>query len=342
MPQALSEVGSGFGRAAELGIKMDCFGKYLLNPEFGATGDMMEDLASFDRRIGRVSVHELGGIKGTFKGRESVMADRQSVWRVAQDGSPIEPTPVADVSSKYTLFDHKDVLLKVRDAIGSRQVNFRGSVTESGNRIHGLLIFEDPKFEVPLLTLFDDYVKLGLRFRNSVDGSLTWGGSAFGIRMICCNYNMWGDLLGKVEGRHTGNVEMKFDAMLENLLERAEKLLPQVNDKAWQDELDPEKTYELMLGAHTPPSYIPLVVNRLEELEPKIAEGHFNRYTMYQAVTAFITRSQVDDQRGDWLLKNATRYISMDSAKLVKEGERIIEKNREKELEQMPLPTPAP
>lgn len=341
MPQAISEQGKGFQRAHELGVTLECFGQYIRDEriQFGATGDQLKDLAGLRKRAEVLNVHEVGTIVAQRGDLQTSMSSRQSIWRVASEGAILDqPVAIADVSERYTLFDHRDMIEKIADAVQERGVNFRGEIHERGNQMHGTIIFEDPKFDVPLLTLFKDHVKIILKFQNSVDGSLRFGGSLGGIRMICINWNLWGEILGEVFGRHTGKVEQKFSSMLDVGLDRAHKLLPVIGDKAWEDDLDPTKTYEIMLGAHTPPSYIPLIVNQLPQLEPLIAEDMFNRYTLYNAVTAFVTRSNVEESRGDWLLKSATRYLTKTQDQLVKEGEQIIAKNREKELENEPVP----
>lgn len=254
-----------------------CYGQLWEKPEFLTLEQFARtvDAAPVAHRI----IPDQKGID--FRGRSHIVVDGQYVTTV---------TP------KFHLYQHKEILMNAVEA--AKQIGLRpvGQVRHKAGRMDGHVVFTGAEEQVQLLKDTGENLAVGAKFFSSYAGDRGLGFQAFAINAICCNYNAWGKDIGQgVSTTHANatameEIEAGFRAMIATA-----GTLPAVINAAKESPIARDTLVDLLWGVRFPESAIMggkriknALVPNLAKWEPK-TEDSLNRWTVYQAGTAFLT-----------------------------------------------------
>lgn len=256
-----------------------CYGQLLENPDF-------TDLKGFEEAAKRAPLAKflepkMDGVD--FGGRRFIVTGGKFV---------------ADVSPRYTLIQHGEILMNAREAAKSIGLKPVGQLRFDGGRMHGHMLFVGAEQQVQILKDTGEDIAVGARFTNSIDGSRSISVESFGVRTICCNYNLWGyDIAGMTTTHADSTAPEQMEKAFRLMIEQSRKL-PSVINKAKEEMVRVEDVPLLLHGIRFPQAYVSRKKDRnlgtlegLRAWEPSIKANakEVSRWEVYNATTALLT-----------------------------------------------------
>lgn len=256
-----------------------CWGTLLNKPEFTDLDKLRAMVAELST-VRRVPVYaDVNGEKVEVPGYKAILDNvTNQMYSVMTDAYiPINDAevvaPIADVIQKYGL-----------KPIGRFDGRNKGRTT-------GHIIMANPEFRIKLLEDYNDYVMLGVRTRNSFTGETGYGMEIFGVRTVCLNYNLWGDLISKQWLPHTvtdPNLDAMYTKTIEAALNSSEHLrdlMHTAREKAFKE----VEVESILWGVGLPKTVIDHVSKDVYAYAPEVSTLGMNAYTLYNATTCAIT-----------------------------------------------------
>lgn len=292
------------------------FGKLLNRPQFTDLNGFREALSTLDRVITRPVFLDGGRQVEGFHAVQSEVSD--VVYSI--------PT------TRYHIVQDEEVFRPLYDYINETNIKPIGRFDGVGTgRTNGHIILANPKFKVQLLQEYDDYIMLGVRAWNSYNRETTFGAEVFGVRMVCVNYNLWGDILGKFKFTHKSTCDIileRYNFLIKTMLDNI-PILQNLCRSAFGTEIPKSEIEDLLWGAKMPIGCIDAMLDKPTQYEPMIEKLGINAWTLYNACTAYLTHARVAGAT----LVNTERYAK-DAVNILRKDEhtKLIESGRERKL----------
>jgi len=265
-----------------------CWGQLLNDPQF-------RDLAGLETAISMLDHVGLtpawhGSVDDSLSGEVTDTRKQADGWRfVVSDKSG---QPYAAVSEKYVPVQDADIVVPFVDVVRERGVQPIGRVDGVGTgRTKGHVVLANPDFKIQLLKGYDEDVMLGVRFWNSYDAGMSFGAEMFGVRTVCINYNLWGSLLGQFQARHTkelGTLAQDYAKLLDGAIDNA-PVLQNMAHNAVETVVLAQQIPDLLWGVGLGARAVDRVATGFASWAPEVARLGLNAWTVYNAVTAYIS-----------------------------------------------------
>lgn len=271
------------------GISLKCFGTLLDKPQFRTVDEMRAQLPKLDSvRLSGVWVKDRDGKLGEVKGHVAVISNMSSkVYCYASD--------------KYMAVQDMEVAEPLVDVAEERGLKPIGRFDNIGTgRTAGHVVFANPEFRVRLLEKYDDDIMLGVRMVNSYDLSSGVRLDLFGIRMVCINYNLWGEVLGSVYQAHINfdpeRLHNAISAFLNTAIDKS-RVLSGIAERALNTPVLQKEIEDLTWAISLPKGAISELSTHPEHYCPEIRALGLNAWTLYNAVTAYLTWGKPEGSR---------------------------------------------
>lgn len=244
------------------------------------------------------------------------------------------------VSGKYRIIQDVDLFQPLYNAAVDMGLKPVGSVWGVGTgTTNAMVMFNNPEFIIPTLHRFEDPIAIGFHLRNSYGVNSVFA-KAVGFRMVCCNYNWWGELLGQFAFKHfveVDDMQTSFEGVIKTALARSPQLM-EVMQNSLGTPVDKADVANLLFAVI--PDYAGLIeeiaVNPLKFC-PEIAQLGLNQFTIYNASTAGhthrMTSGNMDDYDG--VGQRLTKLLTMKQDDLLEEGRRNHKAYLEAEIKKM-------
>lgn len=234
------------------------------------------------------------------------------------------------VSDKYTLVQHSDVAEQILNGLQEADNirHWEAEIHAYKGRMYGTVIFGDREFQQ--LKEYPDPIRLGFRFANSYDKETGIQLSAFSVRMICINWQLYGEMLKKTSVKHIGQVVTKVGDFVHEILTKYSEIIPSLFQEAYNEQLQPYITpLSACKVAGIPLRYARQIVENRTDM---------TRYELYNEITAYITHEYTSNRRSSEvrameLLENANKIITMTSPQLRDAYMDLLAKEKKKERE---------
>ena len=205
----------------------------------------------------------------------------------------------ADVSHKYTLLPNEEVL-SLLGAAGFNPTQVYRS--RGGNAIHAQVL-EDKTDRNTHEIVEGDSVKVGVMVRNSIDGSLAFGGDIFTYRLLCSNGAIArGAELGSFTYKHLGERE-KLTASVKDMIERvlnAGTELIATYRMAAEISLN-QQFADQLAKTYIPDVYIPKYIDMKDRTKPKLTAAA-QSVSLWQAFN-YMTKEMWHTNRASMITK---------------------------------------
>lgn len=302
------------------------FGEKLEHPDF-------TDLGSFDTKIGDLdTVTKRPAMYKAANNRPVEVPGDYAI--VGQQKSEV----YGFVSESYQPVQDWQVLRPLYDAVQQAGVETRGVLIQSHGRLYGYVLLHDDSFKFEPQTVGEDQFVLGVRAFNSYTAETSFGAESFGVRMICGNFNIWGQVLGSVRSRHQGDLETllaKFSSMFDGMLKSVPKM-KELLENAVTVNVKAGEVEDLLWGLNVG-SRMPLAVaQEIEIFAPEVRTLGRNAYTLYNAVTAYATwQSSGAKYLGgvEDVSRAAMKLLTENHDTLIADGRKAREEYEEKQRE---------
>ena len=248
-------------------------------------------------------------------------------------------------SLKYTPVQDEDVFRPLVEAAELSNLTPIGRFDGIGTGMtHGHVVFANPEFKIRLLEDYDDYIMLGLKVTNSYDKMSSVNIEVFGVRTVCVNYNLWGDLFSSILQKHVGIDRESLIHTIETALDEMVKKSPVVSrqiQKARDDLVIEADVPDLLWAINLPKRSIDEIISRPSYYCREMDALGLNKWTLYNAVTAYITwgKQRSGDQLNTTIrqTKEAVDLLTMAQSDLIKKGreKRLEAEEKEKEKEKV-------
>lgn len=276
------------------------------------------ELEEVKNQLARASIHpvhaELGrsiendGTERGDGGDYERIGDRRVIWNNRAD------RPSYFASNEYELSQHREVIDHIEEAIQQTTGSIEmGMIRDYGEVIDGLIVFDDDNANIDVAELVGDgYVPpeseidphgnarardrlgLGMRFKNSFDGSTRVPGETMGYRFICQNWMVWGEeTIGVDEHLHIEELDPSFfqDLILEvfDMQDAAEGLILDAEN----DEIPLDWVPGILEQVGFGRNYINRICDHLSKYsQPN--EEHTTAWRLYNAATYELDHNTVD------------------------------------------------
>lgn len=298
------------------GTGLNCFGQLLNSPQF----TNVEGLKSLKLDTVRMSKVYVQGADGSIVEEPSYSAVISAV------SGKVYSVP----SAKYTPVQDADMVKPFVNVAEERRLKTIGRFDGVGSgQTRGHIVLANPEFRVRVLNAYPDDIMLGVNMTNSYDTSAGVRMEVFGVRMVCSNYCLWGNLLGYVYQQH-----MNFDAehmadrigeFLNGIVDKT-PVLSNIAEKALNTPVITAEVEDLLWAIRMPKRGIESLTRAPSEYCPEMKTLGLNAWTLYNASMAYLT----------WAKKDGARYIetTVDYATgaldlLTASHDRLIERGRE-------------
>ncbi len=249
--------------------------------------------------------------------------------------------PYSVVSDRYEAVQDVDVALPFFSAAQGGGLKTIGRMDTGNGQTRGHVVMANPEFTIRLLEEYAEDVMLGVKWWNSYRGDLSFGAEIFGVRTVCVNYCLWGHLLGRLKHSHVGDVgEMvaNYEELLKGAIEKS-SVLTDLASRAFDIEVERETVPDLLWGIKLTPTAIKIIDADLNSFAPEIGEMGLNAWTLYNAVTAYISYRPRGGQNltsTDYYTRQANELLEASHVVLIYEGQarkEAFEEARKKRLE---------
>ena len=316
--------------------KLHCWGTLLNSPQFTT----VEQLGSRMNELDRVEERKVW----VANGDGSCPSDASEGFKAIV--SKISGKTYSVVSQDYQPIDDIQVVKPLYDFAMERGLKPVGRFDAIGTgKTRGHVILANPEFEVQILKEYPDPIMLGVVIKNSYNTETSYGAEVFGVRKVCCNFNLWGVMLGAFHLRHyrqVGQLLEAYEELIETMLDRIPVFSDKVQAAANQIVLETE-VQDLLWGVKLPITGIEQIVSNVTAFEPQVKEVGLNAWTLYNATTAWITHREKSGKYIDATsqhARNAVDLLTVGHDDLLKRGiesrlkyeEKLKEAKGEKQL----------
>lgn len=228
------------------------------------------------------------------------------------------------VGKNYTVYQTKDVLSQAADALEDLNAQPRGYVEESqrGGAV-ARVFFQNPDYAfAPNTTATDgDMVGLGLAFKNSYgEPAMAVSSEGMGIRKICGNFNLWGDILGRASVRHVGQVKAAIQSHVKDLAKGIPFLEKRVLELDQFRLTGENEILQALRGLGVGPRTSETVMENGFVLEKSWTKNP-SLWTVYNALTAFATHRDHAESGLESELRRATKlFVAKDFNQILATG----------------------
>jgi Domain of unknown function (DUF932). len=247
------------------------------------------------------------------------------------------------MSQKYKAVQHGDILTAIANTSTDTGINVFGSVIDNNGIMNTHATFADPDYHINVLEEQDDNVMMGIRIYNSHTGQTGFGAEIFGIRMVCCNYNAYGDVLGKIHWKHyteTEQVTKSFNDLIKSYMSNVPVLQKKIETMK-SEELTIDEATAALYGISLVQSNVDAIIMNLTALNPEIQnEDKISTYELYNAGTAFISHKTAGDNTVNSNIvssKNLSKLMIHKIDETINKGRKKIEILKEKEIKSISL-----
>lgn len=238
----------------------------------------------------------------------------------------------AVVSDKYKVIQHRVMIDAMSEAADECGVRIFGKTWDIGGRFTGYSWFSNIENHIYLDDKKYDPMIIGFRFYNSCLGDHVLGGEIVGVRCVCGNVGVYGEILGQVNLKHFKGVEYvseKIIDVLKTYILRKERFNDVIHSMK-EEVIDVSDGESILWGLRFDPMTIVRIISHKKTLNPEITDmRRMNLYELYNATTAYITyRSGSDTQMltNTELSAKIGKIFSMNASELIDRG--AIEKER--------------
>src|SRR2546429_6419155 len=255
-----------------------CWGQLLNDPQFtglDAFQDAVDQLENIEERVvgykfgdAWVETDRVKALVGTRS--QKLYSVASNVYVPVQDGEVAAP-----------------MLTAARDY----QLHPVGRIDAGNGRTRGHILLSNPDFKIRLLEDYPEDIMLGIRWWNSFTQDTSFGAELFGVRMVCVNYNLWGELLGQFRVTHrieASQMVAQYEALLKKAL-NASTILSDVIAKARNLVVVEADVPDLLWGISLPKTGVDAITAGPTLYAPEIKTLGLNAWTLYNAATPFIT-----------------------------------------------------
>lgn len=320
MPTVASGPGGGIlsGRQTKMsGRPLKIFGQLLDNPTFTDARTLKNAIVGDTDTVSAYPIYRPKGEAMTLVPGYKVLVS---------DKTKIEYSVVSDA---YFPIQDKDIFMPVAEVAENTGLKVIGAIHGAGSGVTtGHFLFAHPDYKIPLCVEHDDYMMAGIMVRNSYGMDKSAYVEAMGIRMVCYNYNLWGDELGRESYKHYEvNAEKVYKmthAVCRGIIEKAPKLKELV-EKSSARPVKQSEIKDLAWAVGIPPTVAYEVYNAPSAFEHTIREHGLTAWTLYNAFTA--ARTHMDNRimnmvKMDEGFRAIKRILYEPIDKLVSEGQK--------------------
>ena len=237
----------------------------------------------------------------------------------------------AVVSNKYKVIQHRVIIDAMSEAADSSGVRIFGKTYDLKGRFNGYAWFSNPSCHIFIDDVKYDPMILGFRFYNSCLGDCMLGGEIVGIRCVCGNVGVFGEILGQVNFRHFKGVEYVSKA-ISNLLktyinnkERFNNAVHVMKDMT----LDEKEREAILWGLKLDPRTIERVISNRNGLNPEITDlKKVSIFDLYNVTTAYVTYRSGSDkqiQTNTELSSKIAKLFKLNASELIDDGIKEME-----------------
>lgn len=220
-------------------------------------------------------------------------------------------------SDEYKLSQHEDVVQLIEDAMAASTSNIEfGTIRDYGEVIDGIAVLDDERAKLDVSEVVgegyvppegdvDEYgdarardrLGLGIRFKNSFDGSTRVQAETIAYRFICQNWCVWGEeTIGRVEQLHLDDLDVDlFVDLISDLFEMRDDTLALIRD-AETDTVPLDWTPSILNEVGFGRNYTKRICQHLDGYSaPKdVDEGYTTTWRLYNAATYELDHNTVD------------------------------------------------
>jgi hypothetical protein len=290
-----------------------CWGQLLNAPQFTGQEQFEAQVAKLEGVIERPCGYQgADGVWVTEKDKKALVGTNGKLYSFA--GDHYVPVQDLDVASPFV------------KAVQERGLHPVGRIDGIGTgRTQGHIILADPGFTVRLLDDYPDDIMLGVRFQNSYTTDTSFGAEVFGIRTVCINYNLWGHLIGAFREVHRlteTDLMSRYNRVIESALDAAPRLQGIVG-KARNIPVAQVDVEDLLWGIRLPVTGIGAIVEDLPGFVPEVKQLGLNAYTLYNAVTCYVSYRNTSARylrATESYARRATELLTVSHDRLIGEG----------------------
>jgi hypothetical protein len=176
--------------------RLECFGTLLNEPTFTNYEQFKEQVRVLDA-VDKVPIYRPSKrADGTFVGRDDF--EVQPIENRFELVSRVSEMDYGEVSNKYKVLQDADVFKPLVEVAERLNLNPIGRILGVGTGVTTFVVmFANKEYVIPLLTEHGENIILGVMGVNSYGQGRGCRAKIVGIRMVCINFNNWGDTLGQ-------------------------------------------------------------------------------------------------------------------------------------------------
>ena len=306
---------------------MQCWGRMLETPQF-------DDAKGFADALKDLDEVTAANVKYGYDGDWYETPDYKAIV------SKVSHEIYSMRSDQYLVVQDREVVSPLVEAVKQRKLKPVGRVDGVGSgETTGHIVFANPEFQIELLKEYKDPVMLGVRFWNSYTGALSFGAEVFGVRMICVNYNLWGDVLGEFDHIHKKTPEellKDYNSLIDSMLDKSDKLQG-LAQNALHAKLQANEVEDLLWAIELPDAGFDAISTDFAAWCPESKKLGTNAWTLYNAATAYISwrkRSGTMLSTTDWYARSASKLLTESHDRLIEHGRNLKAKWLEEQEEE--------
>lgn len=301
-----------YGPGPKAGSNIQCFGHLMEKPNIANVSDLEDAISKMDE------------------------VEMRKVWIAGPDGNPVESSEFLGITSKtsgktyavgtdrYIPTQDKSFFRPVADAFKDRKLKIAGEVIGQGTgRTSALLVGYSPEFVIQLLNEYDDTIMVGTRISNSYDRLSKGQMDVLSVRMVCCNFGLWGESVKALNFKHVASYDellSKFGHYIEHLIDKSD-VLRDVVHVAEQTIITFKEAEALLWGLKMPILDIEDIISNPSAFMPEwkgrnatVKPTKLNAYELSCMTNAMITYrpygKDVKAQRSEQLMEAASKILT--------------------------------
>lgn len=301
-----------YGKGAQ--SSMQCFGTLMNKPNIKSSADYRRAIENLDVVESRkVWVGDSNGVPEEVDGWQGIVSTKTGqVYSIPTD--------------EYDIVQDSQIFEPLVDVLDEHDWNVMGDFHGVGTgRTRATLFVHDPNFVIQLLNEYKDSIMVGVRLTNSYDRMRKYGFDVISVRMICCNFGIWGDLALSKKFKHIESKEtmvLEYGTYMERLIDKSEILRNTVN-LAEQTVLKPDEVHDILWGLGMPINGIDEILENPVKFMPEWRGPEIDAYELNAMAEAMITyKAHKSFDRVEFLTEQAGKILN------IKEHDRLIDAGR--------------
>lgn len=297
------------------------WGSVLVEPSILNYDHMDREIGKMDKTVCNPVYADIGGVKKELPNFKAITNARTGdVYSVMSD--------------QYVPTDEATVFENVRDTLKSAGLMPIGRIDGIGSgKLWGHLFFSNPEatFKMGGWGGDADMSILGMRIWNSHKGDSSFGAEVVGVRYVCGNYWVMGNVLGKMRVKHDQKINYdNLNKMFVSAIDKVDVLADRMHS-LMDEVLSEADSKAILYTTGLTPNQVDSILYHLDALVPEI-EGN-TAYRLFNGATAYITHkfnSANSYERTFALSDKVSMMLSKDIDKLIVEGNERIDALKEK------------